>query len=367
MKKVLLRDICTPEKGKQINTNLLDSDNEYKYINGGVKESGYYSEYNTQGNVVIVSEGGASCGVVNFIRDSFWCGCHCYRLMDAKVKPLYLYYLLKYNQANIMALRTGAAMPNIKKSSFEQLPLKVDFDESKQQFVIDNLSMIENAIKNKEKQLSLLDELIKSRFIEMFGGVEHKKPLEELTSKITDGSHNPPKGIKKSNYLMLSSQNIHEKLLFNNVRYLTKEDFKQENKRTDVQNGDVLLTIVGTVGRTYVIKNNEKYVFQRSVGVIRPLSNLLNGTYLATYLQTLEAIHQLESGAHGSSQKGIYLSDLKKIQIPVADYKEQIDFEKFVRQIDKSKFVNHSRYFLCDILTFDSSTIAYSNVVSIFA
>lgn len=165
MKKVLLRDICTPEKGKQINTNLLDSDNEYKYINGGVKESGYYSEYNTQGNVVIVSEGGASCGVVNFIRDSFWCGCHCYRLMDAKVKPLYLYYLLKYNQANIMALRTGAAMPNIKKSSFEQLPLKVDFDESKQQFVIDNLSMIENAIKNKEKQLSLLDELIKSRFI----------------------------------------------------------------------------------------------------------------------------------------------------------------------------------------------------------
>ena len=165
MTNVLLKDICTPEKGKQINTNLLNNDNKYKYINGGVKESGYYSEYNTHGNVVIVSEGGASCGFVNFIGDSFWCGCHCYRLMKLKVKPLYLYYLLKGNQSKIMAIRTGAAMPNIKKSSFEQLSLNVDFEEVKQQVIINNLSQIEKAINDKKKKLALLDELIKSRFI----------------------------------------------------------------------------------------------------------------------------------------------------------------------------------------------------------
>ena len=115
MKEVLLKDICTPEKGKQIDTNLLDDNNKYKYINGGIKESGYYSDFNTDKDVVIISEGGASCGYVNFVTEPFWCGCHCYRLVNVKIKPLYLYYVLKGNQEKIMSLRTGAAMPNIKK------------------------------------------------------------------------------------------------------------------------------------------------------------------------------------------------------------------------------------------------------------
>ena len=119
MNKVLLKELCTLEKGKQIDTSLLDDSNQYKYINGGTKESGFYSSYNTNGETVLVSEGGASCGFVNFINEPFWCGCHCYRLTNIKVKPLYLYYLLKGNQNNIMALRTGAAMPNIKKQLFQ--------------------------------------------------------------------------------------------------------------------------------------------------------------------------------------------------------------------------------------------------------
>ena len=367
MKEVLLKDICTPEKGKQIDTNLLDDNNKYKYINGGIKESGYYSDFNTDKDVVIVSEGGASCGYVNFVTEPFWCGCHCYRLVNAKIKPLYLYYVLKGNQEKIMSLRTGAAMPNIKKSSFEKLLLKVDFDENNQQYVINKISSIEKAINAKQKQLLSLDELIKSRFIEMFGHITKKTTLESLTTKITDGSHNPPKGIEESEYLMLSSQNVYENLILDNVRYLTKEDFEKENKRTDIHDGDVLLTIVGTVGRTYVVKNNEKYVFQRSVGVIKPITNILNGTFLSTYLQTPEAINQLETGAHGSSQKGIYLNDLKKLLIPVVEFSKQKEFENFVLQVDKSKFVVHSRYFLCEFLTLFSSTMAYSRVVSILA
>lgn len=165
MKKVLLKDICSPIKGKQINTSLLDSKGKYKYINGGVKESGYYSNFNTMGGVVTISEGGASCGFVNFISAPFWCGCHCYVLSKPKVKPLYLYYLLKSCEAKLMALRTGAAMPNIKKSALEKLLLKVELCEGKQQDIISNLSIIEDSIKNKKLQLTLLDELVKSRFI----------------------------------------------------------------------------------------------------------------------------------------------------------------------------------------------------------
>ena len=173
----------------------------------------------------------------------------------------------------------------------------------------------------------------------MFGNIKKTDLLENLTIKITDGSHLPPKGIEHSDYLMLSSQNVHDELLLDDVRYLSKEDFEKENKRTDIQEGDVLLTIVGTIGRTHVVKNDEKYVFQRSVGVLKPKQNMLNGVFLASFLKTPEAIEQLESGGHGTSQKGIYLADLKKLRIPLVDYNEQIKYAEFVKLIDKSKFV----------------------------
>lgn len=165
MNKVLLKDVCLLEKGKQIDTRMLNDSHDYKYINGGIKESGFYSSYNTDGETVIVSEGGASCGYVNYIDEPFWCGCHCYRLTNIKVNPKYLYYLLKGNQKNIMALRTGAAMPNIKKSSFEKLQLNIDFNSINQKSIVNELSSIETAVLLKTNQLESLNELIKSQFI----------------------------------------------------------------------------------------------------------------------------------------------------------------------------------------------------------
>lgn len=169
MKEVKLREICRIEKGKQIDTSQLRTDSPYKYINGGIKESGYYHEYNTDSEAVLVSEGGASCGYVNYVNEKFWCGCHCYKLTESKTLAKYLYYALKGNQDKIMELRSGAAMPNIKKEVFKNMSLLVDFDKNNQQAIVETLDCIQKAINNKTDELSSLDELVKSRFIEMFG------------------------------------------------------------------------------------------------------------------------------------------------------------------------------------------------------
>ena len=288
------------------------------------------------------------------------------RLINKNVPVQYLYYFLKNKTLQILNNANGVAQPNISPKEISKYKFNMkNIDEMIK--VSNELSKIEILINHKNNELIELEKLIKSRFIEMFGEVSNKQMLSALTTKITDGSHNPPKGIEKSNYLMLSSQNVYDKLVLNDVRYLSKEDFNFENKRTNIQNGDVLLTIVGTVGRTYVVRNDEKYVFQRSVAVIKPIDGVLDGIYLSAYLKTEEAINQLEAGAHGSSQKGIYLNNLKKLVIPVADFSKQLTFKSFVNQVDKSKFIYHSKYFLCDIFTLFSSTIAYSRVVSIFA
>lgn len=165
MKTFKIKEICHLEKGKQIDTTLLNDNNPYKYINGGIKESGYYTSYNTEGETILVSEGGASCGYVNFISEKFWCGCHCYKLTECKFLPRYIYYALKGNQDKLMALRTGAAMPNIKKTTFQEMELKLNTDCHEQEVIVSKLDKIQKALDLKKQQILALDDLIKSRFI----------------------------------------------------------------------------------------------------------------------------------------------------------------------------------------------------------
>jgi type I restriction enzyme S subunit len=165
MKAYNIGEICRLEKGKQIDTTLLDDTKPYRYINGGIKESGFYHSYNTDGETILVSEGGASCGYVNYVDEKFWCGCHCYKLTDCLVLPKYLYYALKHNQNAIMGIRTGAAMPNIQKSKFSELKLSLDPCSEKQKSVVSSLDTIQSLIVTKQRVNNGLDELIKSRFI----------------------------------------------------------------------------------------------------------------------------------------------------------------------------------------------------------
>ena len=148
------------------------------------------------------------------------------------------------------------------------------------------------------------------------------KTLRELCHKITDGSHNPPKGIETSSYLMISSQNVYDdKLDLSDVRYLSKEDFEIENKRTNISKGDVLLTIVGTVGRSCVIPQGiGSIALQRSVAVMAPKNNIFS-RFLMYCLRGKRA--SLQSESHGIAQKGIYLRQLNNIVIPVPPIEEQ--------------------------------------------
>ncbi|MDQ0230933.1 restriction endonuclease subunit S [Metabacillus malikii] len=141
--------------------------------------------------------------------------------------------------------------------------------------------------------------------------------LEYVCKLITDGSHNPPAGIEYSDFLMLSSKNIYNgKITFDEPRYLQEADFFKENKRTNVEGGDVLLTIVGTVGRTAVVSDTmRKFVLQRSVAVLKPIHEIVNSKYLMYSL--INITPKLQQQSRGVAQKGIYLKQLKDIEIPL--------------------------------------------------
>lgn len=255
-----------------------------------------------------------------------------------KLENRYVYYFLKYNVEYIRSIGRGATFKEISKGIVENLEIPYIAKE-KQIEIANKLDIIVRIIKTRKDQLEQFDKIIKSKFVEMFENENYTKiSLGDITNKITDGSHNPPEGIAQNEgYMMLSSQNIiNNSINYKNARFLKKEDYEKEDLRTNLTRGDVLLTIVGTVGRTAIITDETNIALQRSVAVLKPKKEI-NSIYLAGAINSDYVIKQLNKGAKGAAQKGIYLKDIKKIMIPVPPIEQQNQFAKKVEQINKHK------------------------------
>ena len=146
--------------------------------------------------------------------------------------------------------------------------------------------------------------------------------LREIALSISDGYHNPPPN-NGSGIPLLSAANINDNsILMNEIsRWITNEEWKIENQRTNIEVGDVLLTIVGSIGRSAVVQNNNHFALQRSVAVIKPC--LINPLYLMHIVQSPQIQKWLTDNSKGTAQKGIYLNALSLMIIPIPPLAEQ--------------------------------------------
>ena len=144
---VTLADICDIVKGKQINGEFLTDSGNYYVMNGGIEPSGYYDDYNTEANTISISEGGNSCGYVQFNTTPFWSGGHCYTIQNItnNVEKLYLYHYLKCNEDTIMKLRIGSGLPNIQKKDLAKFRVIVPIIEQ-QKTISAFLSLLERKV-----------------------------------------------------------------------------------------------------------------------------------------------------------------------------------------------------------------------------
>ena len=113
-------------KGKQVNGTELLEQGDYYVMNGGTFPSGWLNKFNTEANTISISEGGNSCGYVQYNTSRYWSGGHCYSLKilhPQEVSDLYLYHFLKWQEGNIMALRIGSGLPNIQKKDLLRFPI----------------------------------------------------------------------------------------------------------------------------------------------------------------------------------------------------------------------------------------------------
>lgn len=122
-----LEKIANVDTGEQLNKNLLYDSGLYPVMNGGIYPSGRYNRYNTEKDNIAISQGGASAGYVNWMKECFWAGAHCYtvQLTTDKVLKKYVYYILKNNQEDFMKSQQGAGIPSLNRKKLNKLSIPV--------------------------------------------------------------------------------------------------------------------------------------------------------------------------------------------------------------------------------------------------
>lgn len=352
MKKIRLRDVVSFSKGQQINGDELMKNGRYDYLNGGINPSGCWNYFNVTGDTVTISEGGNSCGYVNYMSYPFWCGAHCYYLYDSKLNNKYLYYALKSQQEKIMKLRTGACMPNIKKTDLGKFELYITTDINAQELTVFILDKITDLIDKRKKQLEKLDELVKSRFIEMFGDMKINPnsyeivKFEECVEYMGDIGSNGANSVvvehldmkdEEDYALMVRFLNFTKNDFTDDIKYVSKEAY-DFFKKSQIFGGELIICKIGSAGQNYVMPYLNRPVSLGLNQIMVRINKKVLMPYLYQYLHTEYGQMLIDGCINGAVTKSITKTELKKIPIVLPPLELQNQFAAFVEQTGKSKF-----------------------------
>ena len=290
----------------------------------------------------------APIGALNYAREECCIGRGLAALTPdkSKVSPEFIFWLLKAKNIELNSKGTGSTFKAIGRSVLEEtrlpnVPLTAQREYSQ---VLENIYAI---IQSRKIQLQKLDELVKARFIEMFGDSEFNtmqwptKKLSELcavsSSKRIYQNEQSTEGVP---FLRISDLN--ERI--DNVKN-APELFIPINKYNELKEnglvpteGDILVTSRGTLGRCYIVRPKDEFYFQD--GMISWLSDL-NSQITSVYLSQLFAMSgiqkQIASLQAGSTVSYLSIAMLKKLNIMLPPFDRQEQFAAFVEQTDKSK------------------------------
>ena len=213
--------------------------------------------------------------------------------------------------------------------------------KTEQKPIADLLWSLESLIMQYSERLLLLDQLIKSRFIELFELYKNQQSCiynyEDICITITDGEHATPKRSEYGVYL-LSARNIqNHSLSLEDVDFIPLEEYERISKRIVPQKGDVLISCSGTIGRVCTIPTDMKCQMVRSVALLR-LKESVNPTYFEWLVDSTFTQSQIEKAIHQSTQANLFQGKIRKLIAVVPPKNIQNEFASFVKQVDKSKF-----------------------------
>lgn len=261
-----------------------------------------------------------------------------------KVHNKYLFWFLKDRTEFLNSLGRGATFKEISKSIVENIEIPLPDIEKQKRIasVLDQLSEISSL---RKQQLAKLDELVKARFVEMFGDPVRnernweQKKLVDICTKLTDGTHFSPESFATGDYKYITAKNIKKDGFdFSNISYVSESVHNEIYSRCNPEYGDVLYIKDGvTTGIAMVNTLHEQFTLLSSVALLKQNRSIVLGDYLCSVLNNSAMYKSIRENMGGAAITRLTIKKLNDILIPIAPIKQQQEYANFCSQINQQK------------------------------
>ena len=265
--------------------------------------------------------------------------------------PKYVFYSLyaNYRQGGTIRYeRRTTGLHNLQTDNYVSSFDVREASAQKQAEICKQLDEICQIITLRQREVRILDKLIKARFVEMFGTIKNHPDdckivsIENVCSLIKDGTHQTPQYTddKEHGYKFLSSKDVMtEKIDWSDIKYIPAELHERLYSTIQPQRNDILMSKNGVhYGVAAVNDTDEVFDIYVSLALLRPL-DIINPVYFRCAINNQETQQQFRSRIKGIGVPNLHLGEIKKTLILLPPMERQKKFVAFAAQVDKSKAV----------------------------
>lgn len=323
--------------GEVANRNITKT--ELYITNEGVNNS---SAKIVPTNSVVIAMYGATVGQVGILRINTTTNqAVCSILPCDEFVPEFVYYFLKSKKEEYVKNAVGGAQPNISQQIIKNTDIPVPPLPVQQQIVAE-LDLLSDIIEKQKQQIAELDKLAQATFYDMFGDpVTNEKGWEKSElgkiCDVRDGTHDSPEYYEHGFPLVTSKNIIDGCISFDNVNYICEEDYLKISKRSHVDNGDIIMPMIGTIGKPVIVKKNRDFAI-KNVALIKFIKDSKANNIFIQAIMSSRAFDDYMKGKNkGGTQKFIALGDIRKLDIPVPPLSLQQSFASKIEAIERQK------------------------------
>ena len=265
---------------------------------------------------------------------------------NGSIEPRFcLLYFRFLKNSGILDLQygKGVTIKHLVKTSLLSIPIPIP-PLSEQERIVEELDCLSGVIEKKKEQLKELDTLSQSIFYEMFGNpVENDRGWEVKklgdVCDVRDGTHDSPKYLEQSDYVLITSKNIVDGTIdFTSANYISKEDYISINKRSCVDEGDIIMAMIGTIGNPIIVKDINRNFCIKNVALMKfAYSELVINVYIRALLDDKCYCQYVLSQNKGGTQKFVALGTIRKLLTPLPPISLQQEFASKIESIEKQK------------------------------
>ena len=321
---------------------------EYPYYGAnGIQD--YVADYIFDDELVLLAEDGGNFGsrerpIAYRVSGKCWVNNHAHVLKPKDELDVdYLCYSLMFYKVDGMV--NGATRQKLTQAAMRkmQIPSR-SMDEQKQ--IVDELNHIMKIKKQRQKELVLLDNLIKARFVEMFDSIKEEKLLGEISEFVTVGiANSATHAYAESGIPMLRNQNIRENYLDDSDLIYIKPEFAAKYESKELKENDIIVMRTGYPGVACLVPKKYEGCQTFTTLIVRLRSDN-NPSYVCNYINSDFGKRFVDLEKVGVAQQNVGARSLAHMPIKIAPRELQDKFATFVKQIDKSKSARNRRYFI---------------------